>query len=113
MTYQCRVLQAVIFDWAGTTVDHGSCAPAIVFKEIFRRRGIDISTAQAREPMGMAKRDHIATIAAMPGVAQAWINQFGASCSEADVDAMGVIQTAHEEPCPDQGNQRQSHLRHH
>jgi hypothetical protein len=24
------VLQAVIFDWAGTTVDYGSCAPVAV-----------------------------------------------------------------------------------
>ena len=34
-------LQAVIADWAGTTVDYGSRAPAMVFVEIFRRKGIE------------------------------------------------------------------------
>ncbi len=36
-------LQAVIFDWAGTTVDYGSRAPAMVFVEVFRRQGVEIS----------------------------------------------------------------------
>ena len=81
-------LKAIVFDWAGTTVDHGSRAPAIVFQEIFRQRGIPISPAQAREPMGMAKRDHIAAIAAMPDVADAWRAQFGRTCSDDDIDAM-------------------------
>jgi len=29
-------LQAVIFDWAGTTVDYGCFAPVTVFVEVFR-----------------------------------------------------------------------------
>ena len=29
-------LKAIVFDWAGTMIDHGSRAPAIVFQEIFR-----------------------------------------------------------------------------
>ncbi len=27
-----QYLKAVVFDWAGTTIDHGCMAPAIVFK---------------------------------------------------------------------------------
>ena len=81
-------LTAVVFDWAGTTVDHGSRAPAIVFQEIFRRSGIEISSAQAREPMGMAKRDHIAAIIAMPGVAAAWQATHGRPAGEQDIDAL-------------------------
>lgn len=88
MVEQCRFLKAVVLDWAGTTVDHGSRAPAIVFKEIFRQRGIDITTAQAREPMGRAKREHIAAIAAMPAVSTAWITKFGAACDDAAIDEM-------------------------
>lgn len=65
-------LQAILFDWAGTTVDYGSRAPAQVFQEIFRRSGVEITVAEAREPMGRAKRDHIATVLAMPRVAAAW-----------------------------------------
>jgi phosphonoacetaldehyde hydrolase len=81
-------LRAVVFDWAGTTVDHGSRAPAIVFQEIFRRRGVSITSAQARAPMGMAKRDHIAAIAAMPEVAAAWRAAHGNPFQEADIDAL-------------------------
>ena len=88
MTEQCQHLKAIVLDWAGTTVDHGSRAPAIVFQEIFRRSGIDITPAQAREPMGMAKRDHIAAITAMPDVAAAWQAKFGRPCNEDDIDAM-------------------------
>jgi phosphonoacetaldehyde hydrolase len=79
---------AIVFDWAGTTVDFGSRAPAIVFQEIFRRRGVDITAAQAREPMGMAKRDHIASILAMPEVARAWRAAHGHEGQSADIDAM-------------------------
>ncbi|MCA9067985.1 MAG: phosphonoacetaldehyde hydrolase [Planctomycetaceae bacterium] len=88
MTERIQHLKAIVLDWAGTTVDHGSRAPAIVMQEIYRRRGIDITMAQARGPMGMAKRDHIAAIAALPEITQAWKSQFGHECSEADIDAM-------------------------
>lgn len=82
-------LQAIVFDWAGTTIDYGSCAPAAVFQEIFRQRGVPITAAQAREPMGRAKRDHIATIGNMPAVDKAWREQHaGAAMTAADIDAM-------------------------
>lgn len=80
--------RAVLFDWAGTTVDYGSRAPASVFVEIFRRRGVAITSAEAREPMGRAKRDHIATIAAMPRVQDLWISVHGRAPTVSDVDAM-------------------------
>jgi phosphonoacetaldehyde hydrolase len=88
MSQRCEHLQAVVFDWAGTTIDYGSRAPAIVFQEIFRRRGLEITEAQAREPMGMAKRDHIAAIAAMPEVSAAWTAKFGQPISEQQIDAL-------------------------
>jgi phosphonoacetaldehyde hydrolase len=79
---------AVVFDWAGTTVDHGSRAPAIVFQELFRRKGIEITSAQAREPMGMAKRDHIAAIAAMREVENSWCRVHGRPFLVDDLDAL-------------------------
>ena len=36
-------LQAVIFDWAGTTVDYGSLAPIRVLQKIFADRGVEIT----------------------------------------------------------------------
>ena len=88
MTRAFEHLTAVMLDWAGTTVDHGSCAPAIVFQEVFRRRGVPVTAAQAREPMGRAKRDHIAAIAAGPTVAAAWMAAFGQPCGSEDIDRL-------------------------
>lgn len=81
-------LGAVLFDWAGTTIDHGSRAPAAVFVEIFRRRDITVSEADARGPMGRAKRDHIAQVLQLPHVAAAWTARTGQPPTEADVDAL-------------------------
>lgn len=83
-----RNLKAVVLDWAGTTTDFGSRAPAIVFQEVFRRKRVEISAAQAREPMGMAKRDHIATITQMPDVRNRWLEEYGREPTDADVDQM-------------------------
>lgn len=83
-----KCLQAVIFDWAGTVVDYGSRAPAQVFVEVFRRQGVHITIAEAREPMGRAKRDHLATIVAMPRVAAVWREVHGRSANESDIDSM-------------------------
>ncbi len=81
-------LQAVIFDWAGTTVDYGSRCPAQVFVEIFRRRGVEITEAEARGPMGRAKHVHIALVAALPRVAELWQRQHGCPVSESDILGM-------------------------
>jgi len=72
-------LRAAIFDWAGTTVDYGSRAPAMAFVELFRRRGIPITMEQARGPMGLDKRDHVREIAqGLPG----------RTFSDADIEAL-------------------------
>lgn len=81
-------LKAIVFDWAGTTIDFGSCAPAAVFQQVFKQHGIDISIAQAREPMGMAKREHIAAIANMTDVKRAWESKYARPFSEQDIDTM-------------------------
>jgi phosphonoacetaldehyde hydrolase len=81
-------IRAVIFDWAGTTVDHGSLAPALAFVEVFRRKGIEISMDESRFPMGKSKREHIITIAALPRVAELWLDRFGAMPTDADIALM-------------------------
>src|SRR5262249_14757408 len=65
-------LRAAIFDWAGTVVDHGSLAPMGAFVNAFAEFDVDISIDEARGPMGMAKRPHIATLMALPRIAEAW-----------------------------------------
>lgn len=79
-------IKLVVFDWAGTTIDYGCCAPAAVFVEGYRRRGIEITLAQARGPMGLEKRDHIRVIGQMPAVAQQWQQKYGSAMTEADID---------------------------
>lgn len=81
-------LQAVVFDWAGTMIDHGSLAPMGVFVKAFAEFGVDISIAEARGPMGMAKRDHISALMREPRIAQAWEKTHGAAPVEADIDRL-------------------------
>jgi phosphonoacetaldehyde hydrolase len=81
-------VEAVIFDWAGTTVDHGSLAPMRAVTELFRRQKISVSDVEARRDMGLFKRDHIARILAMPHVAGQWRDSHGAEPSEADADRL-------------------------
>jgi phosphonoacetaldehyde hydrolase len=81
-------VKLVIFDWAGTTMDYGCYAPAVVFVEVFKRRGVEITTEQARRPMGLKKLDHIRAISQQDGVAVLWKQVHGKACTEADVQEM-------------------------
>merc|ERR1719266_440329 len=65
-------LQAAILDWSGTTADQHVLAPAVVFYEVFKKHGVDISMAEARGPMGLRKDLHIAKILEIPEVRQRW-----------------------------------------
>jgi len=81
-------LKAVIFDWAGTTVDFGSFAPMGVFVEAFSRFGIDVTIAEAREPMGLPKWDHIDAMLRQPRIRDLWTQRHGKAPSSEDVDAV-------------------------
>ncbi|MBX3435339.1 MAG: phosphonoacetaldehyde hydrolase [Pirellulales bacterium] len=70
-------LRAVVFDWAGTLVDFGSRAPVLAVQAAFEAAGVPVTTAEARGPMGMAKRAHLATMLAMPRIADAWRQRHG------------------------------------
>lgn len=91
MSFQyCRTytgpIQAVIFDWAGTTVDHGSCAPAGVFVQAFAKHGLAVSQEQARGPMGIHKREHVRTLLDLDSVREQFFKQHGRQAGEADID---------------------------
>src|SRR5262249_40841738 len=81
-------LKAVILDWAGTTVDYGSCAPVAAFKEVFKRRGLEITTAEAREPMGTHKKAHIRAILFASSVTRRWEDFHGLGPIEEDVESI-------------------------
>lgn len=81
-------IRAVVLDWAGTTVDHGSRAPVSAFAEVFRRRGVKLTAGQIRGFMGTAKRDHILALTGLEAVREAWTSVNGSPPSEDDVDEM-------------------------
>jgi phosphonoacetaldehyde hydrolase len=81
-------VKAVIFDWAGTVIDYGSLAPMGAFVETFAEFGVTITIAEARGPMGMAKRPHLTAIMALPRVTKAWSERHGHAPTEADIDAV-------------------------
>lgn len=92
-------LRAVIFDWAGTTVDYGSYAPVAVFVEVFERRGVAITARQARAPMGLEKRDHIRALAAQPAIAEQWRLVHNRPVTEDDIEAMFRESVARQTAC--------------
>ncbi len=82
------VTEAVIFDWAGTTVDYGCFAPVRAFIEVFREAGIEPTMEEVREPMGMLKWDHIRTMLEMPGIRNAWMEKYGRAAEDSDADRL-------------------------
>jgi beta-phosphoglucomutase-like phosphatase (HAD superfamily) len=62
------MIQAVIFDWAGTTIDYGSQAPIIAFQQAFHHFDIDIPTADIRQDLGLDKLTHVKKMMAQPEI---------------------------------------------
>ena len=78
--------KAVIFDWAGTVIDFGSFAPMGAFVETFAEFGVEATIADARKPMGLPKRAHIAAMLGEPHIAARWQEAQGAAPDEAAID---------------------------
>jgi phosphonoacetaldehyde hydrolase len=81
-------VKAVILDWAGTTVDHGSLAPVRVLQEVFAKRGVPISEEEARRDMGVLKIDHIRKILFGKDVSVRWREVVEHEPTEADVESL-------------------------
>lgn len=85
-TYRGKI-QAVIFDWAGTTIDFGNMAPATTFVEIFKRRGVPVAMQEVRLS-GNPWREWIQKISQLDTVAKRWREVHGGPCTEKDIDGM-------------------------
>lgn len=83
-----KKIEAVIFDWAGTTVDFGSFAPVQAFIRAFEEFGITPTIEEVREPMGMLKWNHIHTMMQMPRIKKEWAIRHGRDWTKEDVDAV-------------------------
>jgi len=79
-------LKAIVFDWAGTMIDFGSCAPVEALIAAFAEEGVTLTAAEARHDMGRAKRDHVASAMAIPSVTQAWTVAKGSAPGADDVE---------------------------
>ena len=81
-------IEAVLLDWAGTTLDFGCMAPAVVFVEVYKRKKVPITVEEARAPMGAHKRVHIQRISELDSVRRRWQETHGRLPNDDDVSAM-------------------------
>ena len=86
-TYRGKV-QALILDWSGTTADAYVLAPAVVFVEVFKKHGVEISMTEARGPMGLRKDLHIKMLTEDPEIRDRWAGVHGKAPDQGNVDAM-------------------------
>ena len=101
-------VQAVVLDWAGTAVDYGCMGPAAVFVRVFEQIGITVSVADARQFMGLEKKQHIRSMCGLPGTTAQWREKYGRAPDEKDVEAlyaetepmMIAAITTHADPIP-------------
>ena len=86
-SYRGKV-KALVLDWSGTTADAYVVAPAVVFVEVFKKKGVEISMAEARGPMGLRKDLHIKALTEVPEIRERWNGVHGKYPDQGDVDAM-------------------------
>lgn len=80
------MIEVVIFDWAGTTVDYGCFAPVKAFMDSFAHYGIEVTIEETRKPMGMLKKDHVRTMFNMERISKEWEKVHGSKWTEKDVE---------------------------
>jgi len=91
-------IEAIILDWAGTTVDYGCFAPVNAFIAAFEAFGIKVGIKETRTPMGLPKRKHI----------EKMLENMGRSYTQEDVDkiyerfepALFEVLAKHTDPLP-------------
>ncbi|MBT4692299.1 MAG: phosphonoacetaldehyde hydrolase [Planctomycetaceae bacterium] len=80
-----NMTKLMIFDMAGTIIDHGCFAPISAFVQAFASMDVEISVPEARGPMGLHKRDHIQTLLENPNIANRWESAQGRAWIDDDV----------------------------
>jgi phosphonoacetaldehyde hydrolase len=81
-------IKLVVFDWAGTLIDHGSVAPVHAILTVFARAGMSVTKAQVRSAMGLRKRDLIETLLRIPAVLRSFEATHRRSPTGRDVDEL-------------------------
>jgi phosphonoacetaldehyde hydrolase len=91
-------IDAIILDWAGTTVDYGCFAPVNAFIAAFEAFGTKVTVKETRTPMGLPKRKHI----------EKMLENMGRSYTQKEVDqiyarfepALFEVLAKHTDPLP-------------
>lgn len=83
-----KQLEAVIFDWAGTTVDYGCMAPILAMQKAFAHHHLPVTIEEIRQPMGMLKIDHIKTILSMDRVKHSFHEHYHRDAQPDDIAAI-------------------------
>ncbi len=86
-SYRGKV-KGVVLDWSGTLADAYVIAPAVVFVEVFKRQGVEVSFTEARVPMGLRKDLHIEAMTLDPKIRERWKAAKGAYPDQSDVERM-------------------------
>ncbi|XP_074603302.1 phosphonoacetaldehyde hydrolase-like [Brevipalpus obovatus] len=82
-------VKAAIFDWGGTVVDAGVCAPILAYIELFKEEGVEITEDEARAPMGTKSNIHLGKILEKEAVRKRWMRaKNGQEPTEADIQRM-------------------------
>ena len=81
-------VKGIILDWSGTTADAYVLAPAVVFVDVFKKHGVEISMTEARGPMGLRKDLHIKMLTEDPEIRDRWKAIHGKIPDQGDVDRM-------------------------
>ena len=84
-------VEAIIFDWAGTTVDYGCMAPIYAMKEAFQQKNIFVTLNEIRQPMGMLKVDHIKALLNMKRVQNSFKEIYERSSTHDDIQEINAI----------------------
>jgi len=81
-------VKGLVLDWSGTTADAYVLAPAVVFVEVFKKHGVEISMLEARGPMGLRKDLHIKALTEDPDIRERWKGVHGKYPDEGNVAKM-------------------------
>ena len=81
-------VKGMVLDWSGTTADAYVIAPAVVFVQVFKEQGVEISMAEARGPMGLRKDLHIQALTQEPHIRDRWHEVHEKNPDQSDVDRM-------------------------
>ena len=81
-------VKGLVLDWSGTTADAYVLAPAVVFVEVFRKHGVEVSMSEARGPMGLRKDLHIKVMTEDQTIRERWRESHGTYPGQGDVERM-------------------------